>query len=234
LTYSKKTKTGPLANSAAAATGWALLAHLVRPQGRHGEILADVLTDFPERFAERKRLFLIPPDTLPSDTRPASAGQKPAPATLPAPPREIALEHHWLHKGRIVFKFAGIDSISDAEKLRGLDVAIPASERAELTDGAMYISDLLGCEVFDLAGGAEMPIGRVMDVDRVAALLVVGGADGEVLVPFVQAYLEKIDLAARRIEMRLPAGLLEINAPLSEEERAVLKAHPLDSSGDGE
>jgi 16S rRNA processing protein RimM len=221
LTYSKKTKTGHLADSAAAKAGWAVLAHLVRPQGRHGEILADILTDFPERFAERKRLFLVPPET-----GIGSAAQK-------HPPREITLEHHWLHKGRIVFKFAGIDSINDAETLRDLDVAIPLEERAPLTDGSVYISDLIGCEVVDIASGAQKVIGRVMDVDREGSLLEVEGADRtELLIPFAQAYLMKIDLDAKRLEMRLPPGLLDINAPLSEEERAALQSP--DSSGTDE
>jgi 16S rRNA processing protein RimM len=221
LTYSKKTKTGLPANSTAANAGWALLAHLVRPQGRHGEILAEILTDFPERFAERKRLFLIASER---------GGTSATPNTLP---REISLENHWLHKGRIVFKFAGIDSIEDADKLRGLDVAIPIEERAPLEDGAVYISDLIGCEVFDLGSGDEVRVGRVADVDPGASLLVVEGAKGaEVLIPFVQAYLVKMDLEAKRVEMRLPAGLLEINSPLSKEERA--EQQSLDSSGSDE
>ena len=196
----------------------------MRPQGRHGEILADILTDFPERFSERKRLFLVPPETSESVVAKNN------------PIREILLEHHWLHKGRIVFKFAGIDSINDAEALRGLDVAIPASERAELDDGAVYISDLMGCEVVNLASESEAIIGRVLDVDRGAALLVVEDAKrAEILIPFAQAYLVKIDLDAKRIEMRLPPGLLDINAPLSEEERADLKASSLeDGSEKGE
>jgi len=180
---------------------WTILAHLVRPQGRHGEILADVLTDFPERFAERKRLFLVPTET-------SAVGV-----------REATVEHHWLHKGRVVFKFAGIDSISDAEKLRGLLVAIPESEREALTDESVYIGDLIGCEVFDL-NGEPAAIGMVADVDREAGLLEVktpGG--GEVLIPFAKAYLAKMDLAGKRIEMRLPAALLDINAPMTDEER---------------
>ena len=221
MTYSKKTKTGQSASSSAADAGWALLAHLVRPQGRHGEILADILTDFPERFAERKRLYLIAPEGSSN-----SAARK-------YPPREISLEHHWLHKGRIVFKFAGIDSIEHAESLRGLDVAIPMAERAPLEAGAVYISDLIGCDVFDLGSGQEVKIGPVVDVDRAASLLVVQDAKrAELLIPFVQAYLEKMDLEAKRVEMRLPAGLLEINAPLSEQERA--EQQSLDSSGSGE
>jgi len=189
---------------------WTLLARLVRPQGRHGEILADILTDFPERFADRKRLFLVSSET----------GEGGA--------REIALENHWLHKGRVVLKFAGIDSIHDADTLRGLLVAIPANERAALRDDSVYIGDLIGCEVVDLSG-TPVTVGVVTDVDREAGLLAVKSPDGsEALIPFAKAYLVRMDLAGKRIEMRLPAGLLEINAPITKEERRALD----DSRGD--
>ena len=102
----------------------------MRPQGRHGEALAELLTDFPERFAERKRLFLL---------------------SSKSSPRPIDLERHWLHQGRIVLKFAGIDSINDVETLRGLEVAIPKAERAPLEDGAIYIADLVGSTLIDPA-----------------------------------------------------------------------------------
>jgi 16S rRNA processing protein RimM len=190
---------------------WTMVARLVRPQGRHGEILADILTDFPERFADRKRLFLVSSETGSGNAR------------------EIALEHHWLHKGRIVLKFAGIDSINDAEALRGLLVAIPASERAALSDGSVYIGDLIGCQVFDVNRGPA-PVGTVIDVDREAGLLEVKtGDDRDALIPFAKAYLVTMDVAAKRIEMRLPAGLLEINAPVTDEERRAQ-----DGSSDGE
>jgi len=186
---------------------WAILARLVRPQGRIGEILADILTDFPERFAERKRLFLVSSETSPE------------------PVREVTLERHWLHKGRIVLKFAGVDSISDAEALRGLLVAVPASERAELTDGSVYIGDLIGCEVVDL--NAAKPVGVVAGVDREAGLLQVKTPGGEeALVPFAKEYLVRMDVAGKRIEMRLPEGLLNINAPMTDEERREMeRAH---------
>jgi len=190
---------------------WAILARLVRPQGRHGEILADLLTDFPERFAERRRLFLVVSET--SRT----------------PPREVTLERHWLHKGRVVLKCSGIDSINDVELLRGLLVAIPASERAELTEGSIYISDLIGCEVVDVSS-APVSIGKITDVDRGSGLLVLQPGDsGEILIPFAKAYLANIDLKGKRIEMRLPDGLLDINAPISEEERRAL-----DTTSEGE
>ena len=186
---------------------WAILARLVRPQGRIGEILADILTDFPERFAERKRLFLVSSETSPE------------------PVREVTLERHWLHKGRIVLKFAGVDSISDADALRGLLVAVLASERAKLTDGSVYIGDLIGCEVFDL--NAAKPVGVVAGVDREAGLLQVKTPGGEeALVPFAKEYLVRMDVAGKRIEMRLPEGLLNINAPMTDEERREMeRAH---------
>jgi 16S rRNA processing protein RimM len=193
------------------SAGWAIVARLVRPQGRHGEILGDLLTDFPELFAQRRLLYLV------------------ASETSPTPARELTLERHWLHKGRIVLKFTGVDSINDAEALRDLLVAIPASERAPLTGDAVYISDLIGCEVVDLAA-ASTPVGRIADVDREAGLLIVRPARGEeVLIPFAKAYLVAVDVAAKRIEMSLPGGLLDINAPITEEERRAL-----DKAGDEE
>lgn len=179
---------------------WTILARLVRPQGRHGEILADILTDFPERFADRKRLFLVS----------SESSREPA--------REMQLENHWLHKGRVVLKFAGVDSINDAESLRGLLVAIPASERSALADDSVYIADLIGCEVIDL--NASRAVGTIADVDPAASLLEIKTPDGkEALVPFAKAYLVTMDLAGKRIEMRLPEGLLDINAPMTDEER---------------
>jgi 16S rRNA processing protein RimM len=173
---------------------WVFLAKIVRPQGRHGEVLADLLTDFPDRFAERKRLFLIASKTA---------------------HREIELERHWLHQGRVVLKFKGVDSINDAETLRGIEVAIPKSERAPLEDGAAYISDLIGCRIFDVHSGTD--IGLIVDVDRestaTALLVVETEASGQVLVPFAKAYDPKLDLGAKRMEMNLPEGLLDLNAP---------------------
>ncbi|MGA7316089.1 MAG: ribosome maturation factor RimM [Silvibacterium sp.] len=182
---------------------WVILARLVRPQGRQGEIVADLLTDFPERFAERKRLFLVM----------SEASSTPA--------REVTLEYHWLHKGRIVLKFSSVDSINDAEPFRDLLVAIPGSERSPLTDGSIYISDLIGCEVVDVVASTD--VGKVTDVDRESGLLLVQSTGGDqILIPFAKAYLVQIDLEGKRIEMRLPGGLLDINAPITEEERRTL------------
>jgi 16S rRNA processing protein RimM len=176
---------------------WVWLARIRRPQGRKGEVLAEILTDFPEKFSERRRLWLI--------------GQNGT-----AAPREVELVNHWPHKGGIVLHFAGVDSISAAEELAGLIVAIPRSERAPLGEDETYISDLIGCALVDVASAAPVNIGEIENVDRSAGpvpLLVVRGAAGEILVPFAKSYLRKIDLERRRVEMALPEGLIDLNEP---------------------
>ncbi len=180
------------------------LAEIVRPQGRKGELLAEIRTDFPERFAERRRGFLRPGTAPPHGSA-----------------REVTLEHHWLHGGRVVLKFAGVDSIEEAERLRGLAVALPRAERAPLEEGAVYIGDLLGCTLHDRTTGG--PVGVIVDVDRSSssvALIVVQppGRRAEVLVPFANAYEPRIDLEERRMEMTLPEGLLTLDAPWADDE----------------
>jgi len=185
---------------------WVWLAHIRHTQGRKGEVYADILTDFPEKFADRKRLWLL----ADSDAKSAH------PASASALPREVELIAHWLHKGGIVLHFAGVDSISEAETLKGLIVGLPRSERAALVDDEVYTGDLIGCALIDVAGTEPVTVGEIEGVDRTSgpvALLVVEGAAGEVLVPFAKSFLRKIDLEAKRVEMALPEGLVELNAP---------------------
>jgi 16S rRNA processing protein RimM len=179
---------------------WVLLAHIVRPQGRHGEVLADIFTDFPEHFAQRKRLFLRPPAKSHTDAM-----------------REVKVVAHWLHKGRVVLKFAQVDSIIDAENLRGFDLVIPREERMPLSGDAVYVSDLLGVRVIDVSRGGSTDAGEITDVEPEGpgpAMLVIRTQAGEeLLIPFVRAYLRKMDIEGKRLEMDLPEGLLAVQAP---------------------
>jgi 16S rRNA processing protein RimM len=193
------------------AQQWVWLARIRRPQGRKGEVFADILTDFPEKFAERKHLWLVAePGTPLAKSRPV--------------PLEVELVNHWLHKGGIVLHFAQSDSISSAEALAGLHVAIPWEQRAALGEDEVYVGDLIGCSVIDVAGqdetgqhqtnAAAVEVGVIEDVDRAsgpAPMLVIRGAKGEILIPFAKSYLKKIDLEARRVEMALPEGLVDLN-----------------------
>jgi 16S rRNA processing protein RimM len=123
----------------------------------------------------------------------------------------------------MVFKFAGVDSMDAAELLIGCELQIPLSERAQLDSGATYVSDLVGCTVVDLNGGDLKPgspaeVGTIKDVEfgtGEAPTLVLMAASGteEIMVPFAAEYLTKLDLAAKRLEMRLPEGLIELQRP---------------------
>jgi 16S rRNA processing protein RimM len=193
-----------LDSASAGEDAFVTLARVVKTQGRKGEVAAALLTDFPERFAVRKRLFAF---------YDAITGGGLAPARR----RELQLEEHWFHKGMVVLKFAGVDSISDAETLVGCEIQVPRSERAELAAGEFFVSDLAGCIVTD--SGKE--IGRVSNVQfgsGEAPLLVVQG-EKELLLPFAAAYIEQVDLERKRISMKLPQGLLELDAPLDQEEK---------------
>jgi 16S rRNA processing protein RimM len=122
--------------------------------------------------------------------------------------REFIVEDSWPHKGMVVLKFRGIESISQAETLVGCEIQVPRQERTALPAGEFYVSDLVGCAVFDR--GAE--VGRIAEVQfgsGDAPLLVVKAGKKEHLLPFAEAYLVKVDLEGRRLDMDLPEGMLE-------------------------
>ena len=179
-----------------AESDFVTVARVVRSQGRHGEVLAELHTDFPERFAERRKLFAVD-----------ASGR-----------RELQLESHWLHKGRVVLKFRGVDSIEQAQALAGCELQIPREERAPLPRDAAYVSDLVGCMVFDRG----QQLGAITGVEfgaGEAPLLMVQSEAGEHLIPFAAEYVESMDVELRRIALRLPEGMLELGAPLTDEEK---------------
>jgi 16S rRNA processing protein RimM len=169
------------------------LARILRARGRIGEVAAVIFTDFPERLTQLREVWLWD-------------GAK--------EPRRAAVRACWLHKGQAIFHFEGSDSINDAEKFAGLDVQVPLSERVPLTAGTYYVTDLVGCEVWDSAAGL---LGSVREVQFVgegvagAPLLAVETAQGELLIPMAEEICKRVDVAARRIEVTLPEGLRELN-----------------------
>jgi 16S rRNA processing protein RimM len=183
---------------AAASQQFITIGRILRPQGRRGELAVEPLTDFPEKFAERRVLSAVSP-----------SGER----------RELRLEDVWEHKGVLVMKFCGIDSISDAEQLAGYDLQIPAAERGQLEAGSAYAVDLIGCTVLT----AEKEIGVIDDVQfgaGEAPLLIVKSFDKrELMIPFAQAYILQFDLTGKRLVMDLPQGMLELDAPLTPEEK---------------
>ena len=169
---------------------------MLKTQGRRGEVAVENHSSVPDRFREGMRLFAV------SD----------------ANRRELKIEEVWSQKGHLIFKFAEIDSISDAEPLVGCALQVPRSERAQLEDGWMYVSDLIGCRVFD----ADKEVGIIDDVQSgtgEAPLLIVKAGEKEHEIPYAEAYLKRVDLERKLIDMTLPEGMLDVNGPLTAEEK---------------
>ncbi len=179
------------------------VARVVKTQGRHGEVAAEVHSDVPERLRLGMKLWAL---------------AKLAPESKEAR-RELEVEGLWPHKGLVVLKFRGVDSMNDAELLIGSELQIPQAERADLDTGWTYVSELIGCTVFD--GARE--VGRIEDVQfgaGEAPLLIVADRAGRKYdVPFAEAYLQGVDIVQRQVRMNLPEGLLEVNAPVTAEEK---------------
>jgi 16S rRNA processing protein RimM len=164
------------------------VALVVKVRGLKGEVVADLLTDFPERFEGVERLIAVRPD---------------------ASRQVLQLEEHWLQGERIVFKFAGYDSIEAATPLVGYELTVPESERVELDEDEYYDWELEGCRVEKLDGEGVGLVRGVMHTGA-ADLLVVEGAQGrEHLIPLVEEICVSIDITARLIRIDAPEGLLE-------------------------
>ena len=169
------------------------LARIVRVRGIKGEVAAEILTDFPDRLTKLKEVWLAPP----------AAGDE----------RKVRVRKCWLatsHGGQAIFHFEGCNSIPEAQALVGSEVQVAFKERAKLPKGKHYVSDLVGCEVFE----AGERLGSVRDVQFTggsAPLLVVDAGSGELLIPLAEDICIHIDLAARRIEVVLPEGLRDLN-----------------------
>ncbi|MGA7171349.1 MAG: ribosome maturation factor RimM [Candidatus Sulfotelmatobacter sp.] len=181
------------------------LARVVKTQGRRGEVATETYSNVPGRFAAGMKLLALPREPE-------------------RPRRELEVEDLWQHKGMLVLKFAGVDSISDAEALIGCELQVPSSQRSQLDAGWIYVSDMIGCSVLD--HGAD--IGFVEDVQfgaGEAPLLIVRDAAKKLLeIPFAEAYLDGVDVQNKQVRMKLPDGLLEVNAPVTAEEQEQAQA----------
>ena len=164
------------------------IARIARPQGLRGEVIADLLTDFPERFARLDRAYVK-----------RSNGEL----------LILELENSRPHKGRVALKFAGYDSINAAEELRGASVMITRDQLVELPEDTYYDFDLIDCEVTTMDGER---LGRVAQVQNYGAapLLTVRDGKRELLIPLVLSICVEIDTAQKRIVLNPPEGLLDL------------------------
>lgn len=192
---------------------WVIIARILRPRGNKGEVAAELLTDFPERLTKLKEVYVD--------------------AASRSEPRRTAVKACWLsqnHRGQAVFHFEGINSINEAETFRGLDVLLPFEQRVSLPVGQYFVSDLIGCSVFEnfpeppivssspcLLSEAPAFLGTVSGVqipgEEISGtpILEVETGQGELLIPLAEDMCKRIDVVARRIDVVLPEGLRELN-----------------------
>ena len=171
--------------------GWVTVAVLGKYRGNRGEVTALALSGKPERYQALREVHLFSPDESEGHVC-------------------YQVESTWFHNGTLIFKFQGVESISDAESLAGAEVRVPLSERAPLEPGEFFQSDLVGCEVVERRTGESL--GRVTGWEDAggAGLLVV---EGGLMIPFARAICVEIDLEAKRIAVELPDGLKDLNRP---------------------
>jgi 16S rRNA processing protein RimM len=166
-----------------------IVARAIRTRGLKGELVADVLTDFPERFEHVSKLTGV-----------GSSGER----------KQLELENYWFQNDRMVLKFAGYDTIESANALVGYEFGLPEAERVQLSQDEFYDWELEGCSVENKPGSI---IGRVREVMRtggVELLVVEDEAGRETLIPMAQSIVVEIDISRKKILIDPPEGLLDL------------------------
>jgi len=163
------------------------VAKIVRPKGLKGEVFAEVLTDFPERFEGLEEVFAVPP-----------SGER----------LDLKIEDLRFQNARLVFKFAGYDSIEAAETLRNSEICISEAETVELEEDEFFDWQIAGCSV-ETVGGEK--IGVVREIQRTGGTenLLVDGDGKDFLIPFAEAICVEVDIEKKLIRIDPPEGLLE-------------------------
>lgn len=173
------------------------IARVSKTQGLKGEVAAEILTDFPERLRALRQVLAWNGAQL---------------------PRWLTIERSWFHKKQIVFKFAGCDNIEAARALVGTELQLPRGDAYPLPASTYYAFDLIGCRVIERDAGGTRELGRVRELmrpgeDNLAApqILVVDGAEGELLIPFAEEICRRVNIKEKTIEVELPEGLEDLN-----------------------
>lgn len=167
-----------------------VIARAVKTRGLKGEIVAELLTDFPERFENVRELTAI-----------SKSGER----------RTVVLESYWFHQDRVVLKFAHFDTIEAAQQLIDNDFGVPESERVSLPESHYYDWELEGCTV---STTADQELGKVTGVMRtggVELLAVANERTGhDYLLPMTDSIVLEINPTKKTIVVDPPDGLLDL------------------------
>lgn len=166
-----------------------IVARAVRSRGLKGELVAELLTDFPGRFEQVSELVGVAP-----------TGER----------NPFTLENYWFQNDRLIIKLTGYDSVETANTLVGYKFGLPEDQRVQLPSDEYYDWELEGCSV-ETAGGAT--IGKVREVMRtggVELLVVTDGALHERFIPMTRSIVVNVDVAGKKILVDPPEGLLDL------------------------
>jgi 16S rRNA processing protein RimM len=167
-----------------------IVARAVKTRGLKGELVAELLTDFPDRFSGVSSLIAVSPD-----------GER----------QVVDLESYWFHQDRVILKLSGYDTIETASGFVDHQFAVPEAERVELAEGYFYDWQLEGCVVETTAGARIGTVSEVMRLGGDIEMLGVENADGQKhLIPMVESIVVEIDIAGKRVLIDPPEGLLEL------------------------
>lgn len=164
-----------------------VIAKVAKTRGLRGEVVAELLTDFPERFDGLENVTGTLPDGKHVD---------------------LKIERYFFQKGRIVLKFAGYDTIVQGQELRSVEISVPESEAVELEADEFFDWQLEGCQVETIEGET---IGTVRELLRTGGteVLIVAGPEKEFLIPFAESICVEVDVDNKLIRIDPPDGLLE-------------------------
>jgi 16S rRNA processing protein RimM len=165
-----------------------IIARAVKPRGLKGEIVAELLTDFPERFEDVDELVLVSP-----------SGER----------RTKRLEDYWFQNDRVVLKFSGYDDVETAKELVGVEFAVPESERVPLPADHYYDWELEGCTV-KVGDDSIGQVKSVLKTGGVEILVVTGNSGKELLIPLADSIVVEVDPARKTIVVDPPEGLLDL------------------------
>jgi 16S rRNA processing protein RimM len=167
-----------------------VIARVTRARGIRGEVACVIETDFPDRFASMEGVTLAAPDGSRS---------------------VFQIEDCWFHKDRVILKFKGVDSRNDAEQLVGRWLVIPESEARCLEQGSFYEHQIVGAQAVTPQGLTIGRVSRVLITGGTDVLVVESDSKQEHLIPFADDICSEVDVAARRITVNAPEGLLDLD-----------------------
>lgn len=163
------------------------VARIIKTRGVRGEVAAEILTDFPERFSALNRVYL-------------SSGTDGS---------WEELEHHWFQRHRVILKFKGRDRPHEVEELIGYEVQVPLDERVDLPEDTFFDSDLMGCQILE-AGRLLGTVVSVLKVSDSATLVVLTPDEDEFMIPLVKEFVETVDIGSKTVHVQLPPGMIEL------------------------